>query len=163
MREDIYGRPSVAGRCSAVGVDTNKDSGCRRRVAIKVFAAGADYPIIGGQHGAAVSGADPVERHLHLTVMLDCVEADRVRWRRSRTPRASPARRRHGNPGVPTCVGAPLKARQRTCDNLTATDDPPRVMMRQVAGAFAEYEKAPLVQTLRGSRAARRAPYAEMR
>ena len=62
VRENIYGRPSVAGRCSAVGVDTNKDSGCRRRVAIKVFAAGADYLIIGGHHGAAVSGADPVER-----------------------------------------------------------------------------------------------------
>ena len=37
-------------------------------------------------------------------------------------------------------------------DNLTATDDPSRVMMRQVAGAFAEYEKARLVQKLRGAR-----------
>src|SRR3712207_5462372 len=79
MRANVYGRPSIAGRCSAVGVDTDKDGGCRRRVAIKVFAAGADYLIIGGHHGAAVFGANPVERYLDLAVMLDCVETDHVR------------------------------------------------------------------------------------
>jgi DNA invertase Pin-like site-specific DNA recombinase len=30
-------------------------------------------------------------------------------------------------------------------DDLTDTSDPSRVMMRQIAGAFAEYEKARLV------------------
>src|ERR671933_769791 len=37
-------------------------------------------------------------------------------------------------------------------EDLTATDDPAKVMMRQVAGAFAEYEKARLVAKLRGTR-----------
>ena len=78
MRENVYGRPSITGRCSAAGVDTDKDSGCRQCAAIKVFAAGADYLIIGGRHGAAVFGANPVERYLDLAVMLDCVEADHV-------------------------------------------------------------------------------------
>jgi hypothetical protein len=79
VRENVYGRPSIAGRCGAVGVDTDKDGGCRRPVAIKVFAAGADYLIIGGHHGAAVFGANPVERYLDLAAMPDRVEADRVR------------------------------------------------------------------------------------
>jgi hypothetical protein len=79
VRENVYGRPSIARRRSAVSVDTDKDGGCRRRVAIKVFAAGADYLIIGGRHGAAVFGANPVERYLDLAVMLDCIETDHVR------------------------------------------------------------------------------------
>jgi DNA invertase Pin-like site-specific DNA recombinase len=38
-------------------------------------------------------------------------------------------------------------------ENLTvAADDPARVAMRQVAGAFAEFEKARLVHKLRGAR-----------
>jgi DNA invertase Pin-like site-specific DNA recombinase len=37
-------------------------------------------------------------------------------------------------------------------EDLTNTDDPAKVMMRQIAGAFAQYEKARLVQKLRGAR-----------
>ena len=37
-------------------------------------------------------------------------------------------------------------------DNLTETDDPAKIMMRQIAGAFAQYEKARLVAELRGAR-----------
>lgn len=37
-------------------------------------------------------------------------------------------------------------------EDLTAADDPAKTMMRQVAGAFAEYEKARLVQKLKGAR-----------
>ena len=37
-------------------------------------------------------------------------------------------------------------------DNLTETDDPAKIMMRQIAGAFAQYEKARLVAKLRGAR-----------
>ena len=37
-------------------------------------------------------------------------------------------------------------------DDLTDSDDPSRKMMRQIAGAFAEYEKARLVGKLRHAR-----------
>ena len=37
-------------------------------------------------------------------------------------------------------------------DDLTASDDPSRKMMRQIAGAFAEYEKARLVGKLKHAR-----------
>jgi DNA invertase Pin-like site-specific DNA recombinase len=37
-------------------------------------------------------------------------------------------------------------------DDLTASEDPSRKMMRQIAGAFAEYEKARLVHKLRHAR-----------
>src|SRR4051794_40870568 len=37
-------------------------------------------------------------------------------------------------------------------DNLTQTDAPAKIMMRQIAGAFARYEKARLVAKLKGAR-----------
>jgi DNA invertase Pin-like site-specific DNA recombinase len=37
-------------------------------------------------------------------------------------------------------------------DDLTDTSDPSRVMMRQIAGSFAQYEKTRLVMKLRGAR-----------
>ena len=50
-----------------------------------------------------------------------------------------------------------LKERGVTCitasgEDLTETDDPARVMMRQVAQSFAQYEKARLVTKLKGAR-----------
>ena len=154
MRENVYGRPSIAGRRSAVGVDTDKDSGCRRCVAIKIFAAGADYLIIGGHHGVAVFGANPVERYLDHAVMLDCVEADHVlvapvedASRFARSPTAQeigvlPMRRR----GVEVVCAS--------SNNLTATNEASRVEIWRLADAFAEYEKAWLVHNLRGARSA---------
>ena len=41
-------------------------------------------------------------------------------------------------------------------DDLTASDDPTRKMMRQIAGAFAEYEKARLVGKLKQARERKR-------
>ncbi len=37
-------------------------------------------------------------------------------------------------------------------DNLTQTDDPSRIMTRRVVGAFAEYDRARLVHTLKAAR-----------
>ena len=42
-------------------------------------------------------------------------------------------------------------------DNLTDSSDPSRKMMRQIAGAFHEYEKARLVAKLRSARERKRA------
>src|SRR5262245_55616372 len=42
-------------------------------------------------------------------------------------------------------------------EDLTETDDPARVMIRQVGAAFAQFEKARLVQKLRAARERRKA------
>jgi DNA invertase Pin-like site-specific DNA recombinase len=42
-------------------------------------------------------------------------------------------------------------------DDLTNTDDPMNVAMRQIAGAFAQLEKARLVAKLKAARAGRQA------
>jgi hypothetical protein len=48
-------------------------------------------------------------------------------------------------------------------DDLTDTTDPSRVMMRQIAGSFAQYEKARLVTKLRGARGVYGKPTASAR
>jgi hypothetical protein len=48
-------------------------------------------------------------------------------------------------------------------DDLTDSGDPSRVMMRQIAGSFAEYEKVRLVSKLKGARERKRPLSASVR
>ena len=54
--------------------------------------------------------------------------------------------------GVLTLSKRGIKLITSSGDDLTETDDEGRVMMRQIAGAFAEYEKSRLVRKLREAR-----------
>ena len=54
--------------------------------------------------------------------------------------------------GITLLISRGLRLLTASGDDLTASDDPTRKMMRQIAGAFAEYEKARLVSKLRHAR-----------
>jgi DNA invertase Pin-like site-specific DNA recombinase len=54
--------------------------------------------------------------------------------------------------GIVLLVARGVKVITAAGDDLTDTSDPSRVMMRQIAGAFAQYEKARLVARLRRAR-----------
>ena len=54
--------------------------------------------------------------------------------------------------GVLAMQARGVTVRTASGDNLTQTDDPAKIMMRQIAGAFAQYEKARLVAKLKGAR-----------
>ena len=47
--------------------------------------------------------------------------------------------------GITLLISRGVRLLTAAGDDLTASDDPTRKMMRQIAGAFAEYEKARLV------------------
>jgi|SRR5580704_13329856 DNA invertase Pin-like site-specific DNA recombinase len=59
--------------------------------------------------------------------------------------------------GIIALVARDVQVFTASGDNLTDTDDPSRVMMRQIAGAFAQYEKARLVAKLRVARERKKA------
>ena len=54
--------------------------------------------------------------------------------------------------GITLLISRGVQLLTASGDDLTASDDPTRKMMRQIAGAFAEYEKARLVSKLRHAR-----------
>ena len=54
--------------------------------------------------------------------------------------------------GITLLISRGVRLLTASGDDLTASDDPTRKMMRQIAGAFAEYEKARLGSKLRHAR-----------
>ena len=54
--------------------------------------------------------------------------------------------------GITLLISRRVRLLTTSGDDLTASDDPTRKMMRQIAGAFAEYEKARLVSKPRHAR-----------
>ena len=54
--------------------------------------------------------------------------------------------------GITLLINRGVRLLTASGDDLTASDDPSRKMMRQIAGAFAEYEKARLVHKLKHAR-----------
>jgi DNA invertase Pin-like site-specific DNA recombinase len=59
--------------------------------------------------------------------------------------------------GIIALIRRGVRVVTATGDDLTDSSDPSRKMMRQIAGSFAEYEKARLVAKLRGARERKRA------
>lgn len=135
---------------SAANVDG--DSSERQRLAIEGYAKAHGVQIVGEFYDAAVSGTDPVETRPGFAAMLDRIEGNGVRLviveDASRFARSLMAQEL----GVLVMSGRGVKVVTAGGENLTETDDPSRVMMRQVAGAFSQYEKTRLVQKLRAAR-----------
>src|SRR5262245_51517113 len=76
-------RPAIAymWTSSAANVGVDRDSERRQRVAIQAYARRVGFAIADQDwfHGAAVSGADPIEGREGFTALLDCIEGNGVR------------------------------------------------------------------------------------
>ncbi len=117
-----------------------------------------ELTIVAEFYDAAVSGADEIQDRPGFADMLAKIEGNGARTvlvedasRFARTVLAQEL-------GV-LVMKAPRRARgdRQAAEDLTETDDPARVMIRQVGASFAQYEKARLVQKLRAARERKRA------
>jgi DNA invertase Pin-like site-specific DNA recombinase len=137
---------------SASGVGANKDSEKRQRHAITTYATGAGFNIVAEFYDAAVSGIDALESRPGFTALLDRIEGNGVRTviveDASRFARDLLVQEL----GILSLSKREVRLLTAGGDDLTATNDPTRRMMRQIAGAFAEYEKNRLVLKLRAAR-----------
>jgi DNA invertase Pin-like site-specific DNA recombinase len=144
---------------SATNVGADKDSEKRQRVAIAVFAKRAKYEITAEDwfYDPAVSGADPIETRPGFNRLLDRIEGNGVRVviieDASRFARDLMTQEL----GILSLIKLGVRVITATGDELTDTTDPMKKAMRQIAGAFAELEKARLVAKLRGARERKRA------
>lgn len=137
---------------SAANVGADKDSERRQRDAIELYAKSAGFRVVAEFYDAAVSGADPIQDRPGFAALLDCIESNGARVvlveDASRFARELMAQEL----GISLLITREVRLLTSSGDDLTASDDPSRKMMRQIAGAFAEYEKARLVHKLRHAR-----------
>src|SRR3954469_841738 len=137
---------------SAANVGTDKDSDKRQRAAIEGYAKRAGFALVGEFNDAAVSGADPIETRPGFAALLDRIEGNGVRTviveDASRFARELVTQEL----GILALIKRGVRVLTANGDDLTDDSDPSRKMMRQIAGAFAEYEKAHLIAKLRHAR-----------
>jgi DNA invertase Pin-like site-specific DNA recombinase len=105
----------------------------------------------------AVSGADPIESRPGFAALLNRIESNHVKVvlveDASRFARDLMAQEL----GIGVLVKLGMRVLTASGDDLTVTDDPMKVAMRQIAGTFAQLEKARLVAKLKAARDRKRA------
>jgi DNA invertase Pin-like site-specific DNA recombinase len=144
---------------SAANVGADKDSEKRQRQAITAYAKAGKFEIEGDGwfYDADVSGADPIETRPGFNRLLDRIESNGVRVviieDASRFARDLMTQEL----GILSLIKLGVRVITASGDELTDTSDPMKKMFRQIAGAFAELEKARLVAKLRGARERKRA------
>jgi DNA invertase Pin-like site-specific DNA recombinase len=142
---------------SAANVGTDKDSEVRQRAAIRGFAERGGFAIVAEFSDPGVSGADPIETRPGFSALLDRIENNGVRTviveDASRFARDLVTQEL----GIIALIKRAVRVLTATGDDLTDSSDPSRKMMRQIAGSFAEYEKARLVAKLKSARDRKRA------
>jgi DNA invertase Pin-like site-specific DNA recombinase len=150
--------PSIAylRTSSATNVGADKDSEHRQRQAIQSFARRSGFEIVAEFYDAAVKGKDPIVGRPGFSSLLDRIEGNGVKLviveDASRFARELMVQ----EAGILVLAQREVRLLTASGDDLTASDDPGRVFMRQIAGAVAQYEKDRLVNKLKSGRERKR-------
>jgi DNA invertase Pin-like site-specific DNA recombinase len=141
---------------SRTNVGADKDSDKRQRAAIEAYARAAAYEIVGEFYDAAVSGADPVSERSGFANMLE-----RLMSNGAKTIIVESPDRFARDLMVQLAGHDMLRARGVTLIAASAPmhfveDTPTAVLVRQVLGAVAEFEKTTLVAKLAAARRRKR-------
>ena len=142
---------------SAANVGADKDSEKRQRAAIESYARRAGFRLVAEFTDAAVSGADPIETRAGFTALLDQIEGNGVRTVLVEDASRFARELITQELGILALINRGVRVLTANGDDLTDSSDPSRVMMRQIAGAFHQYEKARLVAKLKVARDRKRA------
>jgi DNA invertase Pin-like site-specific DNA recombinase len=142
---------------SAANVGPDKDSEKRQLAAIQGYAAAAGYELVGSYYDAAVSGADPVTERPGFCDMLDRLLSNGAKVIIIESPDrfARDLAVQLAGHDMLRELGITLIA--TTSPSHFTEDTPTAVLVRQVLGAIAEFEKTSLVAKLAAARKRKKA------
>jgi DNA invertase Pin-like site-specific DNA recombinase len=113
--------------------------------------------IVAEFYDADVSGADPIETRPGFSALLDRIEGNGVRTVIVEDVSRFARQLIVQEAGIIALIERNVRVLTASGDDLTETDDPFKVAMRQIAGVFAQLEKARLVGKLKAARDRKRA------
>jgi DNA invertase Pin-like site-specific DNA recombinase len=137
---------------SATNVGADKDSEARQRAAIEAYAKAAGYNVVDWFYDAAVRGADPVTARPGFAAMLDRIAGNGVRTILVESPdrfARDLAVQLAGHDYLKRLGVALVPA---SAPDFFLEDTPTAVLVRQVLGAIAQFDKATVVAKLKAAR-----------
>jgi DNA invertase Pin-like site-specific DNA recombinase len=137
---------------SAANVGSDKDSDKRQRTAIEAFARANGYEVVDEYYDAAVSGADPIAERPGFKDMLDRIAGNGVRVILVESPDRFARDLAVQLAGHSYLKGLGVELVPTTAPDFFTEDTPTAVLVRQVLGAIAQFEKASLVAKLKAAR-----------
>jgi len=137
---------------SSANVGTDKDSSKRQCAAIASFARANGYEVVDEYYDAPVSGADPIDKRPGFKAMLDRIAGDGVRVILVESPDRFARDLAVQLAGHSYLKSLGVELVPTTAPDFFTTDTPTAVLVRQVLGAIAQFEKASLVAKLRAAR-----------
>lgn len=141
---------------SAANVGLDKDSHERQRAAIEAFAKRAGFAIVGEYYDAAVSGADPVDQRPGFTEMLQRLAANGAKTIIVESPDRFARDLAVQLAGHDMLKALGISIIPASAPDFFTEDTPTAVLVRQVLGAIAQFEKASSVAKLAAARKRKR-------
>ena len=141
---------------SRTNVGADKDSDKRQRAAIEAYAKASGYELVDTFYDAAVSGADPVGARPGFADMLERLMSNGARTIIVESPDrfARDLMVQLAGHDLPKAKGISLVAASAPTHFIE--DTPTAILVRQVLGAIAEFEKTTLVAKLAAARRRKR-------
>jgi DNA invertase Pin-like site-specific DNA recombinase len=137
---------------SATNAGPDKDSDKRQRAAIAAFAKAHGYVIVDEFYDAAVSGADPIAERPGFKAMLDRIAGNGVRSIIVESPDRFARDLTVQLTGHDFLKSLGVSLIPATAPDFFTEDTPTAVLVRQVLGAIAQFEKTSLVAKLKAAR-----------
>src|SRR6476646_4106550 len=141
---------------SAANVGADKDSDKRQRAAIDAFAKHARFTIVDEYYDAAVSGADPVDQRPGFAEMLQSLAANCAKTIIVESPNRFARDLAVQLAGHDMLKALGISIIPASAPDFFTEDTPTAVLVRQVLGAIAQFEKASSVAKLAAARKRKR-------
>lgn len=128
------------------------DSAPRQDAAVMAYAKATGLDVVACFWDAAVSGKDPIESRAGFAAILDLCEAEDIKVIIVESPDRFARDMMTQELGVLALIQRGIRLLTATGLELTDNSDDMKVMFRQIAASFAQFEKARLVRKLKGAR-----------